>query len=110
MSAAAIPYWVLISVLMSTQPLDEGLALELHRIAFQLYRTGTSTGKLQRELESGEVRNLRQDIAVGSLQGPLFEAELETSRGKGLTRFVLTRAGLEHLAHLPRPVADHELN
>lgn len=89
------PYWVLISVLFSTFPLDQGLALALHRVALDLYRRERSAGVIDHELAHGHVRNLNQNVAVGSITGPTFEAELETERGAGQVRFILTRQGLE---------------
>lgn len=92
------PYWVLLSVLFSSFPLDQGLALALHRVALDLYRARDSAGLIDHELAHGQVRNLNKDAAVGSTTGPVFEAELETERGKGQVRFILTRQGLELLA------------
>ena len=90
-----IPYWVLVSVLFSTHPLSESLALALHSVAFELYRAGGSSAQLDRDDAHGEVRNLKKDALLGTVGGPVFEAELETPRGKGLVRFLLTRQGLE---------------
>ena len=55
---------------------------------------------------TGLVKNANQDAAVGTITGPVFEAELETERGKGEVRFILTRQGLELLearAAAPQP-------
>jgi hypothetical protein len=90
-----IPYWVLVSVLTSTIPLDQGLALALHRVALSLYQTGTSTGQIDHQLAHGRVNNLRKEALVGTVGGPVFEAELDTERGEGMVRFILTRQGLE---------------
>jgi hypothetical protein len=89
------PSWVLISVLFSTFPLEQGLALALHRVALDLYRREVTAGPVEHQLARGQVRNLEQDAAVGSTTGPTFEAELETERGAGLVRFILTRQGLQ---------------
>lgn len=91
-----VPYWVLVSVLFSTHPLSEGLALALHQVASELYRSGEGSGLLDREDGHGRVLNLKRDALLGTIGGPLFEAELETPRGKGQVRFLLTRQGLEH--------------
>jgi hypothetical protein len=93
-SAHATPYWVLISVLFSSFPLEQGLALALYRVALDLHETGDSTGLIDHELAHGQVKNLRKEAVIGSLCGPVFEAELETERGAGLVRFMLTREGL----------------
>lgn len=92
-----LPYWVLVSVLMSTTPLEQGLALALHRVALELYRTGGGEGHVNHALAHGQVKNLRREALLGTLGGPLFEAELETERGAGFVRFLLTRQGLELL-------------
>ncbi|MDX2014710.1 MAG: hypothetical protein SFW67_31215 [Myxococcaceae bacterium] len=93
----AVPYWVLVSVLTSSVPLDQGLALALHRVALELYRTGSSVGHLDHALAHGQVKNLRREALLGTVGGPVFEAELETERGAGFVRFLLTRQGLELL-------------
>lgn len=98
MSAEATPYWVLISVLSSNFPLEEGLALALHRVALDLYQANDSAGVIDHQLAHGHVKNLRQEAAIGSICGPVFEAELETERGAGIVRFMLTRQGLELMA------------
>ncbi len=91
------PYWVLLSVLFSSFPLDQGLALALHRVAFELYRSKDSVGLVDHALAHGQVKNPNKEAVVGSVTGPMFEAELLTERGKGQVRFILTRTGLELL-------------
>lgn len=114
MATEAPPSWVLISVLFSSFPLEEGLALALHRVALELYRHGRGAGELEHGLARGVVRNKNQDAAIGTLTGPVFEAELETERGQGEVRFLLTRQGLEALQvvaeHAPPPNARMYLN
>lgn len=90
--------WVLISVLFSTFPMEEGLALALHRVAMDLYQRGDSVGVIDQGLAHGEVKNVRKEAAIGTISGPVFEAELETERGKGAVHFILTRQGLSLLA------------
>lgn len=100
-----VPYWVLVSVLTSTFPLEQGLALALHRVALELYRTGGSSAEIEHGLAHGRVSNLRKEALLGSVGGPVFEATLETERGEGLVRFLLTRQGLDLLSEEapPRP-------
>ena len=103
-----VPYWVLISVLFSSFPLEQGLALALHRVAADLYENNDSAGLIDHQLAHGTVKNLNREAVVGTVVGPTFEAELETERGKGLVRFILTRQGLQLLAGrgaspVPRP-------
>lgn len=96
------PSWVLISVLFSSFPMDEGLATALHRIALELYTRGDSVGELDWGLAHGQVKNSRKSASIGTIAGPVFEAEMETERGKGEVRFILTRQGLEMMnAHAP---------
>jgi hypothetical protein len=109
-SAEATPYWVLISVLASSFPLEEGLALALHRVALELHQAGDSVGLIDHHLAHGRVQNLRKEAAVGSITGPVFEAELETERGAGMVRFMLTRQGLELLAAQPPSLPAQVLN
>ena len=90
-----VPYWVLISVLYSAFPMEQRLALSLHRVAADLYERGDSVGVIDEELAHGQVKNNRSEAAIGSITGPTFEAQLETARGKGEVRFILTRQGLE---------------
>lgn len=90
--------WVLISVLFSSFPMEEGLALALHRVAMELYQRGDSVGVIDQGLAHGEVKNVRKEAAIGTITGPVFEASLETERGKGSVHFILTRQGLSLLA------------
>jgi len=100
------PYWVLISVLSSSQPLTPALAMCLHQAAYQLYRKDGMAEKVAGDFISGTVRNLRQDVVLGSISGPAFEAEIETERGAGLVRFLLTRQGLELISRGQEPVPE----
>lgn len=92
------PYWVLISVLFSSQPLTPTLAMCLHEAALSLYRAGRGSGEVAGDLIRGKVRNLQKDVVMGTISGPAFEAEIETERGSGVVRFLLTRQGLELMA------------
>jgi hypothetical protein len=93
--------WVLISVLFSSFPMEEPLALALHRVAMELYQRGDSVGLIDQGLAHGQVKNSRKEAAIGTITGPVFEAELETERGKGAVHFILTRQGLELMAGQP---------
>lgn len=94
-SSNEVPYWLLVSVLTSTVPLEQGLALALHRVALELYRTGGGAGEVEHQLSKGQVKNLRKEALMGTVGGPVFEATLDTERGEGLVRFILTRQGIE---------------
>jgi hypothetical protein len=91
------PYWVLISVLFSSQPLTPSLAMTLHQAAYALFRSDGSVGDVAGDLVRGKVRNLKKDVLLGTIAGPAFEAEIETERGSGVVRFLLTRQGLDML-------------
>ncbi len=99
----APPYWTLISVLFSTQPLTPALAMTLHQTAYELYQRGDSVGQVAGDLISGKVHNLRKEVHLGGIAGPAFEAEIDTERGSGTVRFLLTRQGLEMMEARPPP-------
>ena len=105
MAEQSPPYWVLISVLFSSQPLTPTLAMTLHQAAYELYRRGDSEQRVAGDLLTGTVRSLGKDVQMGALSGPAFEAEIETERGSGVVRFLLTRQGLEMLENPPAPAA-----
>ncbi len=88
------PYWLLISVLFSSIPLTPALAMTLHEAALELYREDAGAKRVAGDILSGRVLNLRKSMALGAIAGPAFEAELETERGKGKVRVLLTRQGL----------------
>ena len=87
--------WTLISVLFSSVPLSSGLAATLHQAALELYRRDEPTTPVVGELVTGRVTNLRKTMQLGAITGPAFEAKLETERGSGTVRYLLTRQGLE---------------
>lgn len=102
------PYWLLISVLFSSQPLSPSLAMSLHQAAYDLYRKDGGVGEVIGDLARGKVRNLKKDVLLGTIAGPAFEAEIETERGSGVVRFLLTRQGLELMSKRER--RPHYLN
>jgi len=89
------PAWLLVCVLFSTLPISPALAITLHETAYDLYVHGAGAKSLSGDFAWGKVRNLRKDMLLGTIGGPAFEAELETERGPGKVRFLLTRQGLE---------------
>jgi hypothetical protein len=101
-------YWRLISVLFSSLPLTPELAIRLHRSAYDLHRSDGGVAALDGDsgvILSGEVRNLKQEVALGTFAGPTFEARIETERGSGVVRFLLTHQGIELMTrHADRPV------
>jgi hypothetical protein len=90
-----VNYWLLIAVLQSTVPLEQPLAMRLYQAAIELHRESGQLQKLTGDLAIGEVRRLGKDLLIGSIGGPGFEADLDTPRGSGRVRFILTRQGLE---------------
>lgn len=95
MADESTPYWYLLSVLFSTQPLTPALAMCLHQVAFDLLQRNDTVAPVAGDLISGKVHNLRKEVLVGTTGGPAFEAEIETERGSGTVRFFLTRQGIE---------------
>ena len=105
MAESAASRWTLISVLFSSVTLSASLAATLHEAALDLYRRDQPTGQVAGELVTGRVVNQRKTFQIGSITGPGFEARLETERGSGLVRYLLTRQGLELSGiHEPPPV------
>jgi hypothetical protein len=92
--------WTLISVLFSTIPLDGSLAATLHETALELYRTDGAFQQVAGDVLGGRVVNLKKTLQLGAITGPAFEATLETARGRGKVRFLLTSQGLD-LAGVP---------
>lgn len=95
MSAESPRGWTLISVLLSTVPLTPVLAATLHQAAMDLYARDEGSGPVAGDLVSGRVTNLKKTMQLGAITGPAFEARLETERGSGTVRYLLTREGLE---------------
>ncbi len=95
MAESAASRWTLISVLFSSVTLSSSLAATLQEAALDLYRRDEPTGQVAGELVTGRVVNLRKTFQFGGISGPGFEARLETERGSGMVRYLLTRQGLE---------------
>lgn len=89
--------WRLIAVLQSTVFLPPALSVKLYRTAVRLHHAQAEVEELSDEATGvGLVRNLRRELLLGTFGGPGFEAELETPRGKGFVRFIVTQEGLDH--------------
>ena len=89
------PYWILLSVLSSSLPLTPTLATYLHEVAYDLLVSEGAMSPLAGELFQGKLYNLKKDALLGTISGPMFEANLETELGQGTVRFLLTRQGLD---------------
>jgi hypothetical protein len=100
MASARDQSWTLISVLFSNVPLEPVLAATLHHTALELYRSDGAMQQVAGDALSGRVVNLRKTLQLGAISGPAFEATLETARGTGKVRYLLTTQGLD-LAGLP---------
>ncbi len=101
--------WLLIAVLHSNVPLEQAVALRLYHAALALHTERGSVQKIQGDLATGQVRRLGRDMLIGAIGGPAFEAELDTPRGSGTVRFVLTPEGLRAL-EAPAPAEPAMLN
>jgi hypothetical protein len=110
MAPERTPSWMLVAVLSSTVPLAEALVMRLYHAARTLHERQEGKSTLAGDLASGEVRRLGQDLLLGTIGGPGFEAELETPRGKGHVRFLLTREALAAAPEQPAPAPDRALN
>lgn len=97
--------WTLISVLFSSVPLSPTLAATLHQAALELYRSGGPSSEVAGDLVAGRVVNLGKTLQLGAITGPAFEATLETERGAGTVRYLLTRQGLDLLGVTAPPAA-----
>jgi hypothetical protein len=99
--------WTLISVLLSTIHLEPAIAATLHQAALDLYRRDGGAQQVAGDLVNGRVVNLKKTLQLGAITGPAFEARLDTARGSGTVRYLLTRQGLE-LEGLPgeRPARE----
>lgn len=91
----APPYWLLIAVLSSNLPLRPEISLRLYQAAHRLYHSRENVERIAGDLLSGKVVRLHKDLALGSVTGPAFEAEISTELGEGRVSFLLTRQGLE---------------
>lgn len=69
--------------------------MALYQVAYELHCASAGEGEVSSDLAHGRVVNTRKDALVGTIGGPVFEAELETERGRAQVRFLLTRSGLE---------------
>jgi hypothetical protein len=107
--AAETHRWTLISVLFSTIPLNAALAATLHATALDLYRRDDPFQQVAGDLVSGRVVNLKKTMQLGAITGPAFEAKLETERGSGTVRYLLTRQGIESEG-LAAPAPPHLRN
>jgi hypothetical protein len=102
MASAREQAWTLISVLFSSVRLEPALAATLHQTALELVRTGGAVQQVAGDALSGRVVNLRKTLQLGAISGPAFEATLETARGSGKVRYLLTTQGLELEGLAPR--------
>jgi hypothetical protein len=100
-SEAPPPRWTLISVLFSSFPLSSSVAATLHEAAVDLYRRDDAVGQVAGDLVNGRVTNLKKTLQLGGISGPAFEATLDTERGTGTVRYLLTRQGLDLLGIEP---------
>ena len=116
-------YWLLIAVLSSNVPLRPEVSMRLYHAAYRLHHRQENVELLQGDLITGKVMRLAKDMALGSVTGPAFEAEISTPQGEGRIHFLLTRQGLEigdeaaaknsdaaAFGNLPKPASGGYLN
>lgn len=101
--------WQLISVLFSAVRLTSELAMSLYQVAVELHCEGQLRGEVMLEGARGRVRNLRRSFVLGAIAGPGFEADLETEKGAGRVRFLVTRQGLARAERAARRRAVAEM-
>ena len=77
--------------------------MTLHQAAYDLYRRNGGVAPVSGDALQGRVTNLKKDLLLGTIGGPAFEAHIETERGQGTVRFLLTRQGLDLMAERPAP-------
>lgn len=90
-----VPYWLLIAVLSSNLPLPPHVSMRLFQAAYRLHRRQENVERLRGDLLNGKVTRLGRDMALGSVTGPAFEADISTPQGEGHVHFLLTRQGVE---------------
>lgn len=103
--------WRLIAVLQSTVFMPPGLGVRLYRAAVNLLRTDADVENLtDPETAYGQVRSLRRELLLGTFGGPGFEADIDTPRGRGTVKFIVTREGVElaERAHAQRAADERK--
>jgi len=95
------PYWALIAALFSSIPLNDSLAMALYHAGCELHRGNPEAGEIIGDFARGKVRSLQKYVALGTFCGPAFEARLDTERGPGVVRFLITREGLQWMEQKP---------
>ena len=89
------PDFRIFAVLVSAVPLSTALSVLLLQAARMLARSGAGPQQISGELVRGRVWTDGREARLGTLGGSLFEAEVETERGSGRVRFLVTPEGLE---------------
>ena len=89
------PYWALIAALFSSISLTESLAMSLYYAGCDLYERNQEAGEVAGDLLSGKLRRLQEHAVLGNFSGPAYEARIDTERGPGVVRFLITREGLQ---------------
>lgn len=93
--ADPVPYWLLIAVLASNLPLRPEVTMRLFQAAYRLHKRQENVERINGDFLTGKVVRLQRDMALGSVAGPAFEADISTPQGEGRVNFLLTRQGLE---------------
>ena len=82
-------------MLGSSIQIQPSLAYWLYDAALELHGSGGGSAKLDGELAEGELRSLDQNVLLGCIGGPGFEATLDTPEGRAHVSFLVTHEGLE---------------
>jgi len=88
------PSWFLIAVLASTIPLSDDASISLYDAACEMLDARQEEALLRSAIVTGSIKNLGTDVVVGTLGGPLFEADVIAGGTSGQVRFLVTRQGL----------------
>lgn len=98
------PSWLLVAVLASSIRLSDDASLSLYDAACEMLEAKEEEAELRSPVVTGSIRNLGSDVVVGTLGGPLFEADVISEGTSGHVRFLVTRQGLalHEESRLPR--------
>ncbi|MEL6341949.1 MAG: hypothetical protein AAFV53_02375 [Myxococcota bacterium] len=86
-------------------PLDEDKKLMLVRLAAQAYFEDEARLRFHQPLFEGEVRATSDTVALGSIIGQRFEADIHLPEGSATLRFLVTEPQLQMVWNQPIPEA-----
>jgi len=77
--------------------------MALYHAGCDVYQGNPGAGEVIGDLVNGKVRNLHRHVVLGTFSGPAFEARIETERGRGVVRFLITHEGLKWMEQHAAP-------